>query len=246
MPSLAEIHGLIVHLPLLAVPVLALLVALERLGRGGDLPRRAQPWVVAGAAGGAVVAVLSGLLVLGTAQRTLRGDTGRLVWVHLGLALVLAIALVVLGVLWWRDAKRGAAPAFGARAGISGAALLLVVGVGYVGGKMVYTEGVGVRSGGQFAQTARGSEVLAAGMARSANRLALGRQAFQTGLGCGSCHGMRAEGGRAPALGGGIELEGFRGAHGTGLFPSSVVTDPMFQVLNDWLRTLPDRHRGRD
>ena len=57
---------------------------------------------------------------------------------------------------------------------------------------------------------------------------------------------MRAQGGRAPALGGGIELEGFRGAHGTGLFPSSVVTDPMFQVVNDWLRTLPDRHRGRD
>jgi uncharacterized membrane protein len=246
VPSLAEIHGLIVHLPLLAVPVLALLVALERLGRGGDLPRRVQPWVLAGAAGGAVVAVLSGLLVLGTAQRTLRGDTARLVWIHLGLALVLATALLVLGALWWRDARRGAAPTFGTRAALAGAALVLVVSVGYVGGKMVYAQGVGVAAGGQFAQTARGSEVLAAGIATGADRPALGRQAFKTGLGCGSCHGMQAQGGRAPALGGGIDLEEFRGAHGTSLFPQSVVTDPMFQVLNDWLRTLPGRHRGRD
>ena len=51
MPSLSEIHGLIVHLPLLAVPVLALLVALERLGRGGDLVPRTQPWVLAAGAG---------------------------------------------------------------------------------------------------------------------------------------------------------------------------------------------------
>src|SRR4051794_33226699 len=63
MPSLAEIHGLLAPLPLLAVPVLALLVVLERLGRGGDLPRRTQPWVLAAGASGAVVAVGSGLLV---------------------------------------------------------------------------------------------------------------------------------------------------------------------------------------
>ena len=139
-------------------------------------------------------------------------------------------------------ARTGAtAPAFGARAGVAATALLLTVAVGYVGGRMVYAQGVGVEAGGQFAQTARGASLLAAGLATNADRLALGKQAYQTGLGCGSCHGMQAQGGSAPALAGGVELDGFRGAHEKGLFPASVVTDPMFQVLDDWLKTLADR-----
>ena len=68
----------------------------------------------------------------------------------------------------------------------------------------------------------------------------VGKQAYQTGLGCGSCHGMEAQGGRAPALAGGVELEGFRSAHDAALFPAGVVTDPMFQVVDDWLKTLAD------
>jgi len=180
------------------------------------------------------------LLVLGGAQKTLRGSTGDLVWIHLGLGVVLTLLLLVLGWLWWRAAARGAEPAFSARAGIALAALVLTVGVGYVGGKMVYAQGVGVDAGGQFAQTARGASQLAAGLATNADPLPLGKQAFQTGLGCGSCHGMNAQGGRAPALAGGVELENFRSAHGTSLFPASVVTDPMFQVVDDWLRTLAD------
>ena len=117
---------------------------------------------------------------------------------------------------------------------------MLTVAVGYVGGKMVYAQGVGVDAGGQFAQTARGASQLAAGLATNADPMPLGKQAFQTGLGCGSCHGMDAQGGRGPALAGGVELEGFRGAHGSTLFPASVVTDPMFQVVDDWLKTLAD------
>lgn len=241
MPSLSEIHGLIVHLPLLAVPVLALLVALERLGRGNDLVRRTQPWVLAAGAAGAVVAVFSGLLVFGGARQTLRGSTGRLIWIHLGLGTVLALSLLLLGWLWWRAAKTGApAPAFGARAGIAAAALVLTVAVGYVGGKMVYAQGVGVDAGGQFAQTARGAELLAAGLATNGDRLTLGRRAYQNGLGCGSCHGMQAQGAAAPALAGGVELDVFRGTHGRGLFPASVVSDRMFQVVDDWLKTLAD------
>ncbi len=240
MPSLSELHGLIVHLPLLAVPVLALLVVLERLARGGDLPRRTQPWVLGAGAAGAVVAVASGLLVLGGAQKTLRGSTGKLVWIHLGLGVAVALILVLLGLLWWRAGKAGAAPSFGARASTAGAALVLTVAVGFVGGKMVYAQGVGVDAGGQFAQTARGASLLAGGLATHADPLPLGKQAFQTGLGCGSCHGMQAQGGRAPALAGGISLEAFRSGHGTGLFPASVVTDPMFQVVDDWLKTLSD------
>jgi uncharacterized membrane protein len=240
MPSLSEIHGLLVHLPLLAVPVLALLVTLERLDRGGDLVRRTQPWVLGAGAAGAVVAVLSGLLVLGGAQQTLRGSTGKLVWIHLGLGVALALSLLLLVWIWWRAGGLSATPAFGARAGIAATALVLTVAVGFVGGKMVYAQGVGVHAGGQFAQTARGASLLAAGLATNADRLALGKQAYQTGLGCGSCHGMEAQGGSAPALAGGVELEGFRGTHGNGLFPANVVTDPMFQVVDDWLKTLAD------
>ena len=240
MPSLAEIHGLIVHLPLLAVPVLALLVLLERLGRGGDLVRGSQPWVLAAGAVGSVVAVGSGLLVFGGAQKTLRGSSGRLIWIHLGLGLVLAVVLVLLGWCWRRAAATGGAPAFGTRAGITALALVLVVGVGYAGGKMVYAQGVGVDAGGQFAQTARGASALAAGLATHADPVALGREAFQTGLGCGSCHGMNAQGGRAPALAGGVPADWFRGAHGAGLFPASVVTDPMFKAVDAWLKTLAD------
>jgi len=240
MPSLSEIHGLLVHLPLLAVPVLALLVTLERLGRGGDLVRRTQPWVLGAGATGAVVAVLSGLLVLGGAQQTLRGSTGKLVWIHLGLGVALALSLLLLVWIWWRAGGLSATPTFGARASIAAAALVLTVAVGFVGGKMVYAQGVGVHAGGQFAQTARGASLLAAGLATNADRLALGKQAYQTGLGCGSCHGMEAQGGSAPALAGGVELEGFRGTHGNGLFPANVVTDPMFQVVDDWLKTLAD------
>jgi uncharacterized membrane protein len=246
VPSFAEIHGLIVHLPLLAVPVLVLLVVLERIGRGGDLPRRAQPWVLLGAAGGAVFAVLSGLTVLGTAQKTLRGTTGNLIWIHLGLGVVLAAALVLLGFFWWRADRRGGELAFAPRAGVALAALVVVVGVGYVGGKMVYAQGVGVDAGGQFNQTARGAEQLAAGLAASADTVALGKQAYQTGLGCGSCHGMDAQGGRGPALAGGIELDWFRQAHGTGLFPKNVVTDPMFQAVNDYLKTLASHQAAHD
>jgi uncharacterized membrane protein len=241
MPSLSEIHGLIVHLPLLAVPVLALLVVLERLGRGGDLARGTQPWVLGAGAAGAVVAVGSGLLVLGGAQKTLRGSSGDLIWIHLGLGVVLALSLLLLGWLWWRGASGGAPPALGTRAGIAGVALLLVVGVGYVGGKMVYAQGVGVEAGGQFNQTARGAALLAAGLATSTDSVALGKEAFQTGLGCASCHGMEAQGGRGPALAGGVELEWFRSAHGKELFPADVVTDPMFQAVDDWLKTLADR-----
>jgi uncharacterized membrane protein len=240
MLSLSELHGLLVHLPLLAVPVLALLVVLERLGRGGDLVRRTQPWVLMAGAAGAVVAVLSGLLVLGGAQRTLRGTTSNLVWIHLGLGVVLALSLLLLVWIWWRAGGISATPAFGARAGIAATALVLTVAVGFVGGRMVYAQGVGVDSGGQFAQTAHGASLLAAGIATNAEPLALGKQGYQTGLGCGSCHGMEAQGGSAPALAGGVELDGFRGAHGNGLFPAKVVTDQMFQVLDDWLKTLAD------
>ena len=90
-----------------------------------------------------------------------------------------------------------------------------------------------------FAQTAQGAELLAAGLAKGQNRVQLGKQAFQVGLRCSSCHGMDAKGGSAPPLAGGISIDRFRRTHGDGLFPKSVVTDRMMEAVNAWLKTLP-------
>jgi hypothetical protein len=40
-----------------------------------------------------------------------------------------------------------------------------------------------------------------------------------------------------------VELEEFRGVHGHGLFPASVVKAADFAAINAWLRTLPDTRR---
>ncbi len=112
-----------------------------------------------------------GLLVPGAAQQTLRGTAGKLVWLHLGLGVGLARSLLVPGWLWWRATTTGATPAFGARVGIAGTALVLTVAVGFAGAKMVYAEGAGVDAGRQYAQTDRGASLLAAGLATNADRL---------------------------------------------------------------------------
>jgi mono/diheme cytochrome c family protein len=104
---------------------------------------------------------------------------------------------------------------------------------------MVYIHGVGLHAGGALAQSASGGEQLAAGLARGGNEVALGRRAFQTGLGCAGCHGLHAQGARGPCLSGGIHLESFRHTHGDGLFPPAFVTDRMVAALDAWLRTDP-------
>jgi hypothetical protein len=38
---------------------------------------------------------------------------------------------------------------------------------------------------------------------------------------------------------GSVELEEFRGVHGSGLFPPRAVSDRDFAAINAWLRTLP-------
>ena len=245
MFSLAEAHGLVVHLPLLAVPVLALLAWLVWIGRGGDLVRRSEPYVFAASAAGAAVAVVSGLTVLQHARTELRGSTQWLFWIHLGVGLALAGLLVAVGGLrWWRWRQRQPDVGAGGLALVAVAALGLTVAGGYLGGQMVYRQGVGVSPDGQWAQTARGAELLAAGLASNESRVQLGKQAFQTGLRCSSCHGMKAKGGSAPPLAGGIELHGFRHTHGPGLFPRSVVTDQMIETIDAWLRTLPPIPHG--
>jgi uncharacterized membrane protein len=238
--SLAEIHGLIVHLPLLAVPTFALLAAMRWRGAGGALVVEAERWAFGAALAGTAVAVVSGLTVLGEARTELRGSTQRLIYVHLAVGVALLVLLLTLA---WRR-RRQASTRTLALAGV--AALVLATVGGYLGGRMVFAQGVGVRAGGQFAQTARGAEDLAVGMAAGASSVRLGREAFRTGLRCASCHGFDAQGDVGPPLAGGFGLEGFRETHGRGLFPSSVVTDRMVRSIQAWLETLPSaRAAGR-
>jgi len=241
--SLAEFHGLIVHLPLLAVPTFALLAFLAWRRRGGELVVRAEQWAFWASAAGAAIAVVSGLTVLGEARTTLRGSAQWWVWAHVAIGLALTGLLFAVG--WYRWRRR--AVAAGGLLAVGVVSLALAGAGGYVGGRMVFKDGVGVARGGQFRQTAQGAELLAAGLARGGTgEAALGRRAFQDGFRCSACHGMQAKGGAGPPLAGGFELHGFRGTHGNGLFPSSVVTDRMVAALNAWLRTLPPVPGGHD
>jgi mono/diheme cytochrome c family protein len=118
-------------------------------------------------------------------------------------------------------------------------AVAAVLAQGYLGGRMTYDQGVGIDSGGQFAQTATGARRLDVALARGTAPAAAGRQAFaRSGLGCASCHGDQAEGQRGPNLAGGRDVEEFRRVHATGLFPPSVVSDRDFAAIDAWLRTL--------
>ncbi len=117
--------------------------------------------------------------------------------------------------------------------------VLLVVVIGYLGGRMVYIHAVGVDAGGELAQTASGAATVAADLASGKSRVAVGKWAFQQGFGCASCHGMKAQGGRGPGLSGGFDATRFSHTHGTGLFPASMVTRPMVDALEAWLRTKP-------
>jgi uncharacterized membrane protein len=237
--GLSEFHALIIHLPLLGVPVLALLLVLARLDRGREVALRVEPWVFGAAAVGAVAAVVSGLAVFQHARTELRSQQ----WIaiaHLLVGLLLAALLVVFG--WWRRRlhRRGRPPVAVERLlAVALVATVLVVVGGYLGGRMVYVYGVGVADGGSFAQTAKGAELLAAGLAKGESRVQLGKQAYQVGLACSNCHGMDAKGGSAPPLAGGISIERFRRTHGQGLFPKSVVGDRMMEAVDAWLRTLP-------
>ena len=120
-------------------------------------------------------------------------------------------------------------------------AMVLVFAQGYLGGRMTYDQGVGIDSGGQFAQTANGTTAMAMARSRGMPADQVGRIGFSAeGLGCARCHGMRAQGQRGPALAGrDVELEEFRGVHGHGLFPPKVVSDADFAAIKAYIQGLP-------
>jgi uncharacterized membrane protein len=240
--TLPEIHGLVVHLPILAVPVVFVLGVLRWRERGGEAVARAEPWAFGAAAAGSALAFVSGLAVLQDARTSLRGSTQMLVFVHLGLALLLTAAFVVVGWFRWRRSVNERTVAL---TGLVGVVLVLVI--GYIGGRMVYIHAVGIHSGGELAQTAHGASVASADLARGESPVTVGKWLFQRGFGCASCHGLRAQGDRGPGVSGGFDVRRFEHTHGTGLFPPTIATPSLVGALQAWLRTKPSGiSRGGD
>ncbi|QEC49819.1 DUF2231 domain-containing protein [Baekduia soli] len=248
MIHLSELHGAATHLAVVAIPLFAVLYALRRAGVGGAVVVRAELWALGACVFGVAAAGVTGLLVWGQAQTTLRGQAFREgtahFWIGIGIALLVAVPAAAHVKAWRRGMRRPRARIFGAVAAL---AVLGVIVQGYLGGRMTYEHGVGIDQGGQFAQTAIGAEKLNIELASGLAPKAAGQEAFTAqGLGCARCHGDLAQGQRGPALAGGVELENFRGVHGHGLFPAAVVTDRDFQAIDAWLRTLPRTGRRGD
>ena len=239
MPHLSELHGAATHLAVVAIPLYVIVLLCRRAGYGGDALVRAEPWVVAGAVVGTVLAGATGLLVWGQAQTELRGNSFRIGTVHFWLGI--AVTVIVFVVAGWRFRRVKQDRHTHGHALLAGGLLALaaVLAQGYLGGRMTYHHGVGVDAGGQFAQTAAGVSKLNVALAKGTAPATAGRQAFaRTGLGCASCHGDQAQGLRGPRLAGGVELEEFRGVHAHGLFPPEAVTDKDFAAINAYLKTL--------
>lgn len=240
MPHLSELHGAATHLAVVAVPVYLLLLLVRRTGRGGLPVAAAEAWALGAALAGVGLAGFTGLLVWGQSKTTLRGTSGRLGTLHLWLGIVLALVLVAVAV--WRY-RRVAADQHSAGLDLVTGAALAVVAVfaqGSLGGRMTYEHAVGVNSGGQLAQTARGTAQLEVALARGVPEKDAGERAFSVqGLGCAACHGEHAQGQRGPRLAGGVHRDEFRAVHASGLFPPTIVTDQDFAALNAYLRSLP-------
>jgi mono/diheme cytochrome c family protein len=237
---LSELHGAATHLAVVAIPVYLLVLLARWAAMGGETMRKVQPWVETAAAAGVVLAGVTGLLVWGQAQTTLRGSAFRLGTLHFWLGIGLSVVVVVsVGWQHWhrRQGRRHTYRAFVAPAVVAVAAVLVQ---GYVGGRMTYQHAVGIFDGGQLSASAAGAKRLEVALASGVAPATAGKQAFSAqGLGCARCHGELAQGERGPRLAGGVELGEFRGVHGHGLFPPAIVSDRDFQAIDAWLRTLP-------
>jgi mono/diheme cytochrome c family protein len=246
MPHLSELHGASTHLAVVAIPVFAIIHFVRRAGRGGVAVVAAEPWALGASIAGVALSGITGLLVWGQAQTTLRGDHFGIGSIHFWLGIAIAVLSVGVTVDWYLSRRRDGA--WHRPVVVPVLAVLIVVGVavqGYLGGRMTYHRAVGVYDGGELSQTATGAARLDEALASGTSAAAAGRQAFSTsGLGCAACHGDTAQGDRGPSLAGGRDLEEFRRVHQHGLFPKAVVSDRDFAAINAWLRTLsPPRPR---
>jgi uncharacterized membrane protein len=245
VPHLSELHGAATHLAVIAIPVYAIVLTLRRFGPDHQTLRHVEPWLLGAALAGIAAAGVTGLLVWGQAQTTLRGHAFRTGTAHFWIGIVLAVVLVGAAFIRYRTIRRNRPTHSVVLLGAGSLALALVFAQGYLGGRMTYDQGIGIDSGGQLAQTATGVAKLERGLATGTSEVSAGRVAFSAqGLGCAECHGTLAQGMRGPQLAGGRDLAKFRGVHGHGLFPASVVSDRDFRAVNAWLRTLSGRRRG--
>lgn len=239
MPHLSELHGAATHLAVIAIPVYAVVLTLRRFGPDHQTLRHVEPWLLFGALAGVFLAGITGLLVWGQSKTMLRGSHYDIGGIHFWLGIVLAVVLVVAAALRLNTLRRGRPTHAPELLAIGVVALVAVFVQGYLGGRMTYDRGVGVQSGGEFAQTGAAAKRLDVALANGASEVAAGRQAFaEQGLGCASCHGDQAQGMRGPSLAGGRDVEEFRSVHGHGLFPATMVSDRDFRAIDAWLRTL--------
>ena len=248
MPHLSELHGAATHLAVVAIPLFAILHFLRRADRGGPAVAGAEPWALGAALIGIAAAGVTGLLVWGQAQTTLRGQQFRIGTAHFWLGIAVAILAVAAAADWYVTRRRDGTrhrPAI-----VPVIAILIVVGVvvqGYIGGRMTYDRGVGVFDGGELEQTAAGASALGATLAKGTAPAVAGQAAFSaTGLGCARCHGDLAQGMRGPNLQGGRDVADFRRVHGHGLFPAKAVSDRQFAAIDAWLQTLGGGRGGGD
>src|SRR3954453_9860661 len=211
MPHLSELHGAATHLAVVAIPLFAILHFLRRAERGGAAVAGAEPWALGAALIGIAAAGVTGLLVWGQAQTTLRGQDFRIGTAHFWLGIAVAVFAVAAAADWHVTRRRDGArhrPTI-----VPVIAVVIVLGVavqGYLGGRMTYDKGVGVFDGGELAQTAAGASALDAALAKGATPTAAGKTAYSTtGLGCARCHGDLAQGMRGPSLQGGREVADF-------------------------------------
>lgn len=239
MPHLSELHGATTHLAVVAIVLYPLLLVCRRRDLATTTIAACEPWVLGAAVVGAATAGLTGLLVHGESQTTLRGTSDRIGAVHFWLGIGLAVVLLVLVLTKVRHRSTHTSQPWSAAA-VAVLGLAAVTVQGYIGGRMTYEHAVGVNNGGQLAQSARGATALELALARGTDPPTAGRMAFSpSGLGCASCHGALAQGARGPALAGGRPLDEFRRVHGHGLFPQKIVSDNDFAAIVAYLKTVP-------
>ena len=233
MPHLSELHGAATHLAVVAIPLFAVLHFLRRAGRGGAAVAGAEPWALGAALVGIAAAGVTGLLVWGQAQTTLRGQHFRVGDVHFWLGIAVAVLAVAAAGDWYR-ARRRDGPTHRPKV-VPLLAVLIVAGVvvqGYLGGRMTYDDGVGVYDGGQLAQTAAGVAQLDVALSKGTDQRYDRRARWPSPRRAWVAprrHGDLAEGLRAPPLAGGREVADFRRVHAHGLFParsSAIGTSP--------------------
>src|SRR5436190_981250 len=109
MPHLSELHGASTHLAVVAIPVFAILHFLRRAERGGSGVAAAEPWALGASVIGVAASGLTGLLVWGQAQTTLRGSHFRLGSVHFWLGIAIAVLSVAAALDWYLSRRRSGA-----------------------------------------------------------------------------------------------------------------------------------------